>query len=110
LILVQSLDTTAALFTNEIQQPLRDNIKSFLERPVGRIECWRHNDPKLSECNQQNAGSHLRATVLGRTLSLPVRDGVLALGHWQSIILAELDGPRNRSVQVHVLSVSEESN
>jgi len=36
-----------------------------------------------------------------------VRDGELALGYWQSIILAELDGPRDRSIQVQVLGVSE---
>jgi thiamine phosphate synthase YjbQ (UPF0047 family) len=47
--------------------------------------------------------------VLGHTLSVPVRDGELALGYWQSIILAELDGPRDRSIQVQVLGVSENS-
>jgi secondary thiamine-phosphate synthase enzyme len=108
-ILVQSLHTTTAIFINEFQQALLDDIKSFLERLVGRIDYWRHNDPKLSECNRQNADSHLRAMVLGHTLSVPVRDGELALGYWQSIILAELDGPRDRSIQVQVLGVPEES-
>jgi thiamine phosphate synthase YjbQ (UPF0047 family) len=46
---------------------------------------------------------------LGHTLSLPVREGSLALGTWQSIILAELDGPRERTVQVQVLGVQEEA-
>jgi secondary thiamine-phosphate synthase enzyme len=108
-ILVQSLHTTTAIFINEFQQALLDDIKSFLERLVGRIDYWRHNDPKLSECNRQNADSHLRAMILGHTLSVPVRDGELALGYWQSIILAELDGPRDRSIQVQVLGVSEDS-
>jgi secondary thiamine-phosphate synthase enzyme len=106
-VLVQSLHTTTAVFINEFQQALLDDIKSFLERLVGRIDYWRHNDPKLSECNRQNADSHLRAMILGHTLSVPVRDGELALGYWQSIILAELDGPRDRSIQVQVLGVSE---
>ena len=108
-VLVQSLHTTTAIFINEFQQALLDDIKSFLERLVGRIDYWRHNDPKLSECNRQNADSHLRAMVLGHTLSVPVRDGELALGNWQSIILAELDGPRDRSIQVQVLGVPETS-
>ena len=108
-VLVQSLHTTTAIFINEFQQALLDDIKSFLERLVGRIDYWRHNDPKLSECNRQNADSHLRAMVLGHTLSVPVRDGELALGYWQSIILAELDGPRDRSIQVQVLGVPEDS-
>jgi secondary thiamine-phosphate synthase enzyme len=107
-VLVQSLHTTTAIFINEFQQALLDDIKSFLERLVGRIEYWRHNDPNLSECTRKNADSHLRAMVLGHTLSLPVRDGELALGCWQSVILAELDGPRERAIQVQVLGVSGE--
>jgi secondary thiamine-phosphate synthase enzyme len=107
--LVQSLHTTTAIFINEFQQALLDDVKSFLERLVGRIDYWRHNDPKLSECNRKNADSHLRAMVLGHTLSVPVRNGELALGYWQSIILAELDGPRERAIQVQVLGVPQDS-
>jgi secondary thiamine-phosphate synthase enzyme len=107
-IIVQSLHTTTAVFINEFQQALVDDMKSFLERLVGRLDYWRHNDPRLSECDRQNAASHLRAMVLGHTLSLPVRNGELMLGNWQSVILAELDGPRERSVQIQVLGVSEE--
>jgi secondary thiamine-phosphate synthase enzyme len=107
-VIVQSLHTTTAIFINEFQQALLDDIKSFLERIVGRIEYWRHNDPKLSECSRRNADSHLRAMLLGHTLSVPVRDGELALGNWQSIILAELDGPRDRAIHVQVLGVPED--
>src|ERR1700679_1382856 len=106
-VLVQSLHTTTAVFINEFQQALLDDIKSFLERMVGRTDYWRHNDPKLSECSRQNAYSHLRAMVLGHTISLPVRNGELALGGWQSIILAELDGPRERAIHVQVLGTAE---
>jgi secondary thiamine-phosphate synthase enzyme len=108
-VIVQSLHTTTAVFINEFQQALVDDMKSFLERLVGRLDYWRHNDPRLSECDRQNAASHLRAMVLGHTLSVPVRNGELALGNWQSIILAELDGPRERAVQVQVLGVPEDS-
>src|SRR5580692_10291123 len=107
-VMVQSLHTTTAVFINEFQQALLDDIKSFLERLVGRIDYWRHNDPKLSECDRKNADSHLRAMVLGHTLSLPVHNGAVALGNWQSIILAELDGPRERSIHVQVVGVAEE--
>jgi secondary thiamine-phosphate synthase enzyme len=97
------------VFINEFQQALLDDIKSFLERLVGRIDYWRHNDPNLSECSRQNADSHLRAMVLGHTLSVPLRNGELALGYWQSIILAELDGPRERTIHVQVLGVAHDS-
>lgn len=104
-VMVQSLHTTTAVFINEFQQALLDDIKSFLEKLVGHIDYWRHNDPKLSECSRKNADSHLRAMVLGHTISVPVRDGELALGTWQSVILAELDGPRDRAIHVQVLGV-----
>ncbi len=104
-VMVQSLHTTTAVFINEFQQALVEDIKSFLEKLVGRIEYWRHNDPKISECNRKNADSHLRAMVLGHTISVPVRDGELALGTWQSVILAELDGPRDRAIHVQVLGI-----
>ena len=106
-VMVQSLHTTTAVFINEFQQALLDDIKSFLERLVGRIDYWRHNDPNLSECSRQNADSHLRAMVLGHTLSLPVRNGEVALGYWQSLILAELDGPRERAIQIQVLGIQD---
>ena len=106
-VIVQSLHTTTAVFINEFQQALLDDMKAFLEKLVGRLDYWRHNDPRLSECERKNADSHLRAMVLGHTLSLPVRNGELALGNWQSIILAELDGPRERAVQIQVLGVAE---
>jgi secondary thiamine-phosphate synthase enzyme len=108
-VIVQSLHTTTAVFINEFQQALVDDMKSFLERLVGRLDYWRHNDPRLSECDRKNAASLLRAMVLGHTLSVPVQNGKLMLGNWQSIILAELDGPRDRSVQVQVLGVPEDS-
>jgi secondary thiamine-phosphate synthase enzyme len=108
MVIVQSLHTTTAVFINEFQQALLEDMKSFLERLVGRIDYWRHNDPKLSECDRKNADSHLRAMVLGHTISLPVRNGALALGNWQSVILAELDGPRERSIHVQVVGVSDE--
>ena len=108
-VIVQSLHTTTAVFINEFQQALVDDMKAFLEKLVGRFDYWRHNDSRLSECDRKNAASHLRAMVLGHTLSVPVRNGQLALGGWQSIILAELDGPRDRTVQVQILGVPEEN-
>ncbi|HEV2289138.1 MAG TPA: secondary thiamine-phosphate synthase enzyme YjbQ [Candidatus Acidoferrales bacterium] len=108
-VLVQSLHTTTAIFINEFQQALVDDMKAFLERVVGRFDYWRHNDPRLSECYRKNADAHLRAMLLGHTLSLPVSEGALAIGNWQSVILAELDGPRDRAVQIQVLGVPQEA-
>lgn len=101
--LVNSLHTTVALFINEFQEALLDDIRIFLEQVVVRGNSWRHNDPKFSNCDRSNAEAHLRAMLLGHSLALPVQDGEFVLGSFQSVILAELDGPRERALHVQIL-------
>ncbi len=106
--LIQSLHTTGAIFINEFQEALLHDMKALLEKVVGRFDYWRHNDPQHSDCDRHNADAHLRAMMLGHALSLPVRNGELALGDWQSVIFAELDGPRQRTIQVQIFGVGED--
>ncbi len=101
--LVNSLHTTLALFINEFQEALLDDIRTFLEQVVIRGNYWKHNDPRFSDCDRANADAHLRAMVLGHSLALPVQEGELVLGTFQSLILAELDGPHERALQVQIL-------
>jgi len=100
---VQSLHSTAAVFVNEWQNALLDDFRTLLEQAVPANVEWRHNDPRYSDCDRGNAASHLRALLLGAGAVLAVRDGRVVRGTWQSIILAELDGPRTRSVSVQVV-------
>ncbi len=102
-LLLNTLHTTAALFINEFQSALIEDMKNILAHLVEENGDYRHNDPRYSDCARGNAGSHLRSMLLGRTLALPVRAGDVVLGRWQSIIFAELDGPQERSVQFQVL-------
>lgn len=106
LLLVQSLHTTMAVFINEVQDALLSDIRTFLETVAPRSADWMHNDPRYSDCDRQNADAHLRAMLLGHSLVLPICDGELVLGTFQSVIAAELDGPRNRALHVHVLGCS----
>ena len=103
--LISSLHTTLALFINEFQEALLDDIRTFLEQMVVQGSYWKHNDPQFSDCDRANADAHLRAMLLGHSLALPVQDGELVLGTFQSIILAELDGPRERALQVQILGL-----
>jgi secondary thiamine-phosphate synthase enzyme len=103
LAVVSSLHTTLALFINEFQGALLDDIRTFLEESVVRDRYYKHNDPAHSDCDRSNADAHLRAMLLGHSLALPVRDGELLLGTYQSVILAELDGPPDRSLQLQIL-------
>ena len=102
---LQSLHTTTAVFINEWQDALLHDFKTLLEQLVGRDTGWRHDDPRFSDCERQNAVSHLRGLMLGQSISLQVRNSALLLGTWQSIILAELDGPRNRTLSVQVIGL-----
>jgi secondary thiamine-phosphate synthase enzyme len=49
-----------------------------------------------------NAAAHIKATILGPSEAIPVREGNLRLGTWQSVMLVEFDGPRDRTVVVEV--------
>jgi secondary thiamine-phosphate synthase enzyme len=103
LLLITSLHTTTALFVNEVQSALLDDIKTILQDWVCEDKQWKHNSPEFSDCERHNAGSHLRAILLGHSSSVPVLDGEPALGEWQSIIFAELDGPREREIRIQVI-------
>jgi secondary thiamine-phosphate synthase enzyme len=102
---LQSLHTTTAVFINEWQDALLHDVKNFLEELIQRERDWRHNDPAYSDCERQNADSHLRGMMMGQSLILQVRNSTVLLGTWQSIILAEFDGPRSRSVSIQVSGV-----
>ena len=102
---LQSLHTTTAVFLNEWQDALLHDVKTFLEEIVAREAAWRHNDPEHSDCERKNADSHLRGMMMGQTLCLQVRNSAVLLGTWQSIILAEFDGPRSRSMSVQVSGI-----
>lgn len=100
-----SMHTTCAVFINEFQTALLTDIKRFLELMVARDEEWRHNDPEHSDCDRMNADSHLRALLLGHSLTLQITGGEVVLGQWQRILMAELDGPRARTLRVQVMGI-----
>lgn len=113
---VSSLHTTTALFINEYQSALLEDIKNFLERLVTQTDAhhqcnhtaaaakgYKHNCPYCSDCDRQNTDAHLGSTVLGHNLCLQIANGQLMLGQWQSIILAELDGPRERTLVTQII-------
>lgn len=101
-----SMHTTCTVVVNEFQPALLADFKTFLEDIVSADANWRHNDPQQSDCDRRNADSHLRAILLGHNLSLQLNGGEVVLGQWQRILLAELDGPRQRTVRVQVLGVA----
>ena len=106
LVTLSSMHTTTAVFVNEPQSALLDDVEQLLERLAPRGEEWRHNDPRYSDCDRQNADAHLRAIVLGSSVTLQVAEGALTMGQWQRILMAELDGPRKRSLVLQILAAA----
>jgi secondary thiamine-phosphate synthase enzyme len=102
---VWSLHTTCAVFINEVQAALHADIKRFLDLAVARDGAWMHNDPAHSDCDRMNADSHLRAMLLGHSLTLQVAGGDLVLGQWQRVLIAELDGPRARTIRLQAMGI-----
>jgi secondary thiamine-phosphate synthase enzyme len=98
-----SLHTTCALFINEVQTALHADIRRFLEQVVAQDAAWMHNDPAHSDCDRMNADAHLRAMLLGHSVTLQISAGEIVLGTWQRILAAEMDGPRTRTVRVQLM-------
>jgi secondary thiamine-phosphate synthase enzyme len=101
--LINTLHTTCALFVNEFQAALIEDLKGLVERLVPERGGYRHDDPRYSDCERGNGHSHLRAALLGRSVAVGVNNGELTLGRFQSVIFAELDGPRKREISIQVI-------
>ena len=70
------------------------DLTECLERLVDSEDGYLHNCEDCSDCERKNADAHLRATLLGHNVTVPIHEGEISLGQWQSILFAELDGPR----------------
>jgi secondary thiamine-phosphate synthase enzyme len=88
--------TTAAVVVQENESGLLADIEDFAEGLAPSDGDYRHD--RIDD----NADAHLRAVLLGESVSVPVKDGELALGTWQSVLFVECDGPRSREVEVVV--------
>jgi len=84
--------TTTALFVNENETGLLEDVREFFQSLVPKGKGYKHDRI------DRNAHSHLRSIILNPSLAIPIKDGRLLLGTWQSVIFAELDGPRRRKV------------
>jgi secondary thiamine-phosphate synthase enzyme len=102
---ISSLHTTAGLILNEVQDALLSDMTNMFEQVIPSAVYYKHNDPQLSDCDRGNADAHLRAVVVGHSVSIPIIDGRLKLGTWQNVLLTEFDGPNNRKVHIQVMGI-----
>lgn len=85
--------TTAGITVNEAESRLLSDFESALDELVADSG-WHHDQI------DDNADSHIRSLLVGPGTTIPVVEGKLQLGTWQSVLFVECDGPRERTVQV----------
>lgn len=88
--------TTACLTTGEVGEGTEKDLLDVVEQMIPKINFRHGHDPS-------HAWSHMASSILGPSLTIPVLDGALVLGTWQSVLLVELDGPRERDVHVTLI-------
>jgi len=102
LVTLISRHTTAYVNLNEREAQLQRDMVTFLKRLVPRDGDYLHNLAPVDD--RDNAHSHLLGLFMNASESIPIADGELLLGGWQSIFFIELDGPRaERSVTLQLL-------
>jgi secondary thiamine-phosphate synthase enzyme len=102
LLTLTSLHTTARLNVNEREAGLQQDMVAFLTRLAPPGDAYAHNTHPVDD--RLNAHAHLLGLMLNASETLPVADGDVVLGGWQSIFFIELDGPREqREVQLQLM-------
>ena len=89
--------TTAGLTVNENCDP---DVRHDLIRKLDRLIEW--NNPEFRHF-EGNSAAHLKASLMGFSQLIPVRDGKLLLGRWQGVYFCEFDGPRQRTLTVQFI-------
>ena len=92
------LHTSAAIIICEDEPDLRDDIVRVAENWLAQHRPFRHG-----RFGAPNAEAHITSALAGTTLAIPIAKGKLLLGTWQSILLLELDGPRQRKLTCTVI-------
>ena len=106
IIAVTSQHTTTALTVNESEERLLIDIDNFFSQLVPADAKYLHNDLHLRDVppdEPENAHAHICAMMFGNSETVALVEGELKLGTYQSIMLIELDGPRERRVNVQVV-------
>ncbi|MEC7749733.1 MAG: hypothetical protein BZY72_00185 [SAR202 cluster bacterium Io17-Chloro-G8] len=107
-VVVYSKHTTAAVKINENEPLLLDDMAGFLEKIFPRDHSYQHNNFEIRTVNMNenespNGHAHLQHLLMGTSETVPVMDGQMQFGTYQSIFFIELDHPRPREVLVQIV-------
>jgi len=98
IILVSTLHANSAVFVNDEEPGLLQDVDEWLERLAPRRGDYKHGSQFES-----SAGVHLQSLLAHHQVLVPISDGKLELGPWQQVIYAELDGLRPKRILIKVL-------
>jgi secondary thiamine-phosphate synthase enzyme len=98
LCFVSPMHITAAVYVNDNESGLLQDIDEWLERLAPFREDYKHH-----HTGEDNGDSHLKAMLLHHETTLPITNGKLDLGTWQRVFYAEFDGQRSKRVIIKIL-------
>ncbi len=95
--LVSAMHITAAVYVNDWEDGLIEDIKTWLDHLAPKANYLHHRT------GEDNGEAHLKNLLLHHEVILPITDGVLDLGPWQQVFYADFDGQRRKRVVVKVM-------
>ncbi len=98
LCLVTPMHITAAVYVNDAESGLIEDFKEWLEELAPRKPDYKHH-----QTGEDNADAHLKRTLMGHQVVLPITNGSLDFGTWEQIYYAEFDGRRKKRVVVKII-------
>ena len=98
LVLVSAMHITSGVYVNDWEDGLIDDFRAWLERLAPSGLDYRHH-----QTGEDNADAHLKRTIMGHQVTLPITVGTLDLGPWEQVFYAEFDGQRPKRVVVKVM-------
>ena len=98
MVLVSASHITAAVYVNDWENGLIHDFQEWLEKLAPAGLDYRHH-----RTGEDNADAHLKRTIMGHQVILPITDGALDLGPWEQVFYAEFDGQRKKRVIVKVM-------
>jgi len=100
IVLVSAMHITAGVYVNDWETGLIADIQDWLEKLAPAGVDYRHH-----QTGEDNADAHLKRTILGHQVLLPITSGALDLGPWEQVFYAEFDGRRRKRVVVKVMGI-----
>lgn len=101
IVLVSAMHITAGVYVNDWENGLIGDFQAWLEKLAPAGLDYAHH-----ETGEDNADAHLKRTIMGQQVTLPITRGALDLGPWEQIFYAEFDGQRRKRVVVKVMGVA----